>query len=228
MFFTIRYGVLVDADVGHINTTDSTIEYTDSSRPDLEYFVYTGPPKQTMATVDEYRLQHPGRTRLFRSICATPTKASPPGGTTRPISPTRRPSTSSTSTRAAYCGTDSAPTRPTSRTPYASGRSTATTISRPRATAVPNGPKTFRPASTPGHCSAVARLRSWLHGEIFISQSHNQGLDLYAMRQTSYSHFFYGEELFAICMVETTVLSMRAKALSFRGSFAVLSVVRMY
>ena len=50
-FFTTRFGVLVDSDGGHVNTTDSSIEYTDSSRADLEYFVFTGPPMASMSTL---------------------------------------------------------------------------------------------------------------------------------------------------------------------------------
>lgn len=49
--FTTRYGLLVDSDGGQFATASSRIAFTHSSRPDVEYFVLSGPPLQTMAAL---------------------------------------------------------------------------------------------------------------------------------------------------------------------------------
>ena len=49
--FTTHYGLLIDSDGGQFATAGSLITFTHSSRPDVEYFVLSGPPLKTMAAL---------------------------------------------------------------------------------------------------------------------------------------------------------------------------------
>jgi alpha-glucosidase len=51
LIFSARYGVLVDSDGGEFTTAPGSFTFQHSSRPDIEYFVFVGPPLQTMAAV---------------------------------------------------------------------------------------------------------------------------------------------------------------------------------
>ena len=49
--FSVRYGLLVDSDGGEFTTKPGSFTFAHDSRPDVEYFVLTGPPLQTMAAL---------------------------------------------------------------------------------------------------------------------------------------------------------------------------------
>lgn len=49
--FSTRYGLLIDSDGGDFTTTPETIRFQHSSRPDVEYFVLTGTPLETIAAL---------------------------------------------------------------------------------------------------------------------------------------------------------------------------------
>ncbi len=49
--FSARYGLLVDSDGGQFTTAPGSISFRQSSRPDVEYFVFAGPPLQTLAAL---------------------------------------------------------------------------------------------------------------------------------------------------------------------------------
>jgi alpha-glucosidase len=49
--FSVRYGLLVDSDGGAFTTEPGSLSFRQSSRPDVEYFVFTGPPLETMAAL---------------------------------------------------------------------------------------------------------------------------------------------------------------------------------
>jgi alpha-glucosidase len=51
LFFTTRYGVLVDSDGGEFSVQGDTVTFTRSSRKDVEFFVIAGAPKAAMGTV---------------------------------------------------------------------------------------------------------------------------------------------------------------------------------
>ncbi|MGB6744293.1 MAG: TIM-barrel domain-containing protein [Terracidiphilus sp.] len=48
-FFTTRYGVLIDSDGGEFFTEDGSVEFSNGSRDDIEYFVIAGRPMDVMA-----------------------------------------------------------------------------------------------------------------------------------------------------------------------------------
>ena len=49
--FSVRYGLLVDSDGGEFATGPGSLSFRNSSRPDVEYFVFAGPPLETMASL---------------------------------------------------------------------------------------------------------------------------------------------------------------------------------
>jgi alpha-glucosidase len=51
LIFTANYGLLVDSDGGEFSTEPGRIVFHHSSRPDVEYFVVSGPPLETMAAL---------------------------------------------------------------------------------------------------------------------------------------------------------------------------------
>ncbi len=50
-FFTTQYGVLIDSDDGTFNSRDNTVEFSNDSRKDCEYFVAVGRPMETMSAL---------------------------------------------------------------------------------------------------------------------------------------------------------------------------------
>jgi alpha-glucosidase len=51
LFFSTRYGVLLDSDGGEFATDGNTVTFTKSSRKDVELFVIAGAPKEVMGAV---------------------------------------------------------------------------------------------------------------------------------------------------------------------------------
>ena len=51
LFFTTRYGVLIDSDGGAFTTQNDVVRFTGSSRKDVEFFVIAGAPKEVMGAV---------------------------------------------------------------------------------------------------------------------------------------------------------------------------------
>lgn len=49
--FSVDYGFLVDSDGGAFTTEPGSFSFQHSSRPDVEYFVFIGPPLETMASL---------------------------------------------------------------------------------------------------------------------------------------------------------------------------------
>ena len=49
--FSVDYGLLVDSDGGEFVTDAGGVSFRHSSRPDVEYFVFVGPPLKTMAAM---------------------------------------------------------------------------------------------------------------------------------------------------------------------------------
>jgi len=49
--FSVRYGLLVDSDGGEFSTSPRSFAFRHSSRPDVEYLVFAGPPLETMAAL---------------------------------------------------------------------------------------------------------------------------------------------------------------------------------
>ncbi len=49
--FSAGYALLVDSDGGQFTTAPGSISFRQSSRPDVEYFVFAGPPLQTLAAL---------------------------------------------------------------------------------------------------------------------------------------------------------------------------------
>ncbi len=51
LIFTTRYALLVDSDGGDFTAKPGSFSFRHSSRPDVEYFVFAGPPLKTMAAL---------------------------------------------------------------------------------------------------------------------------------------------------------------------------------
>jgi alpha-glucosidase len=51
LFFTTKYGVLIDSDGGAFTTQNDLVTFSKSSRKDVEFFVIAGTPKEVMAAV---------------------------------------------------------------------------------------------------------------------------------------------------------------------------------
>jgi alpha-glucosidase len=51
--FSVRYGLLVDSDGGEFTADPGSIVFRNSSRPDVEYFVFAGAPLETMAALSK-------------------------------------------------------------------------------------------------------------------------------------------------------------------------------
>jgi alpha-glucosidase len=51
LIFSARYALLVDSDGGDFTAKLGSISFRHSSRPDIEYFVFAGPPLETMASL---------------------------------------------------------------------------------------------------------------------------------------------------------------------------------
>ena len=51
LFFTTRYGLLIDSDGGSFLTQEDNVQFSWNSRKDVEYFVIAGPPVETMSAV---------------------------------------------------------------------------------------------------------------------------------------------------------------------------------
>ena len=49
--FSVHYGLLVDSDGGDFSTEPGSLSFQHCSRPDVEYFVFAGPPLETMAAL---------------------------------------------------------------------------------------------------------------------------------------------------------------------------------
>jgi alpha-glucosidase len=49
--FTVRFGLLIDSDGGGFSAAPGSLTFAHSSRPDVEYFVFAGPPLETMAAL---------------------------------------------------------------------------------------------------------------------------------------------------------------------------------
>jgi alpha-glucosidase len=49
--FSVDYGLLVDSDGGEFTTKPGSLSFVHDSRPDVEYFVFAGPPLQTVAAL---------------------------------------------------------------------------------------------------------------------------------------------------------------------------------
>jgi alpha-glucosidase len=49
--FSVHYGLLVDSGEGDFVTAPGSLSFQHSSRPDVEYFVFVGPPLETMAAL---------------------------------------------------------------------------------------------------------------------------------------------------------------------------------
>jgi alpha-glucosidase len=56
---TKGYGVLVDSDGGTFNLDDTNLDFSDSSRPDTEYYVFAGKPTDIMGAVAKVTGQSP-------------------------------------------------------------------------------------------------------------------------------------------------------------------------